>query len=61
MVNLCLSTDKNFSVKKIFLARTHAFSKSKGPETSLFLPHLIENRDANYDLAPRFESYRKWT
>ena len=35
MLNLCLSTDKEFSVKKILLAHAHTFSKIKGPKSYL--------------------------
>ena len=40
MLNLCLSTDKTFSVKKI-IPVWQTFSKIKGPEPLFFLPHLI--------------------
>ena len=47
MINLCLSTDKKFAVKKIFPARAHAFSKIKGPEPYLFcyLALCFRNQD----------------
>ena len=45
MINLCLSTDKKISVKKVFPTRTHAFSKIKGPEPySFFIPPNIRDK-----------------